>query len=388
MTIQCNLLMPSNIRVDKSKHHFTMSKNRSRTRSQSKLKDKQDTEPFGFQQPVDESNDSIPFQRLESPRPPSPSPINFTSSHIPITTNDEDGMTTTDLFIGDNSSDDIGSIDNDEQEPFASLDDKSSDSDFEGDDDLRPPSQNSIASVIKHSSSVLKHSFQEAKHMMHLCGVGVGANNSNEFADGEIPDIYQNDLPNFYSTEAMPPYQDSIPSRTHTTSSGSLSTHFDKYGSKPGRVQKEMDNAQDNAKTVPFPQSIYSSSNAASKKNEFQVPVIPKNNSIPLRHSQSVPFKSEPVQHLFMRRSASTPATFNIGKGRSAFGKVDGNTIRNRPIPYLSPNAKDSLPQKQKSMSDSKCPLLPAIRGPETRHWAWRRFSSSFVFNRTNQDHF
>ena len=325
-----------------------MSKNRSRA-SQSKLKVMQDTEPFGIQHSVDESNDSIPFQRLESPRPPSPG--NFTSLHIPTAPSNNDGMTTTDLIIGDNSSGDVESIDNDEPEPFASLDENYFDSDYEGDEDLRPPSQNSIASVIKHS---FKHSFQEAKHMMHLCGVGVGANNANEFADGEIPDVYQKDLPKFHSTGTMPPYQDSIPSRTYTTSSSSLSTHFDKYGSKPCREQKEMTNTQDNAKMVPFPQSIYPSSNATSKKTEAQVPVIPNNNSIPLRHSQSVPFKSDTVQHLFMRRSASTPATFNIGKGRSAFGKVDGNTIPNRSIPYLSPNAKDSLPQTKKCMSDSK----------------------------------
>ncbi len=383
----------------------------------------------------EEQRQHVPFERLESPRPPSLY---------------EEGDNSVDRLCDElefiDRGNDSGHDDDDEPEPFASLDcdydfeesdhtekngeedegeGNKSGIDEEEEDHLRPPSQNSIASVIKNS-------IQEAKQMMNLCGVGVG--NHHEYnrdpndvgaIGGSMADFYHRDAgfhlttkfyEESYSSGPYPLYEDSIPSRTQTASSSSLSTHFDKHrqvyeGYSHGQGcghghEHEHDNSnkssgknhnhQDQGKQVPFPLSVYPSSTATTN-NQNQNIQNPSNNNnksiefhhhpegnittnaIPLRHSQSVPFgttTAEPVPRLFMRRSASTPATFKIGKGRSAFGKVQGITNGSCSSSFRSRTRTNTFSSRAPDSKNAPA-TVPGISMSDGKHRQPRRSNSA-----------
>lgn len=280
-------------------------------------------------------NDTTPFQRLESPMS-CPPPQQLSSADIAQNLNFKS------LNISKNSNDDN---DDEDSELFPSLE---YDTDQNNDDggQLRPPSQNSIASVLKHS-------FHEAKQMIHLCGVG------------EVPyGVQRNFFQQFHSESEPETALNSIPARIQTASSNFFSSHLS--------LEKQNDNTKENTsqdqqqsqtsfKNRPFPLSIYPSYTTSS--NEPDPPLHQRlntitNKTIPLRHSQSVPIKPEPIPHLFMRRSASTPTSFKLGKGRSAFGKVDctNTSIRSSAPSYSTPQVSHVRKSVSTScMSDSKC---------------------------------
>jgi hypothetical protein len=272
----------------------------------------------------DGQNDTIPFQRLESPMPCPPQQqssadiaqnLNFKSLNTTKNSNDDD--------------DD----DDEDSELFPSLDYDTDQNDDGG--QLRPPSQNSIASVLKHS-------FHEAKQMIHLCGVG------------EAPYGVQRDFLQQFHSESGP---ESAPDSMSRIQTASPHLHLEKqFGNT-----KENSSQGQQVKNLPFPLSIYpsyiTSSNEPNPLLHQRLNTI-TNKTIPLRHSQSVPIKPEPIPHLFMRRSASTPTSFKIGKGRSAFGKVDcTNTFVRSSTPlYSSPQVSHVRKSVSTScMSDGKC---------------------------------
>lgn len=221
--------------------------------------------------------------------------------------------------------------DDEDSELFPSLEEYHSDQNND-EQHPRPPSQNSITNMLKYSFHEAKQMIHQSKQMMHQCGVGVG-DHHQVLESGAKPREIANQ----------------VPEKFHSKPSKTLSS--------PVFFEKQKQHHM-NEKQVPFPLSVYPSSSASM--NDFKSQSAKRgydnnrnnNRSIPLQHSQSAPFKPEPIQHLFMRRSASTPTTFNIGKGRSAFQSIDGSN-RIRAGSYSTPQVKKSI--SVTSMSDSKC---------------------------------
>ena len=339
---------------------------------------------------------SIPFQRLDSPL--ISSPINTTPNGNNNNNNNNNGISNFVLLTNNNATHNATNSTNnmnmnttqqqqckynfsqaeddqedDESELFPSLNYNESDHHYDNQQHHhhpRPPSQNSIASVIKNSKLII----HEANKVMQQCGVSLGSSNNahldvdadaydedgglsncHDGDEGEEDDDDDNDDDNYHQEELQKffptPMEAAITTATTTTttSSGSFSqsSSFYDIASIPSRVRTTSSNSlpdaaayqyqqqqkqlpqQENMKQLPFPLSLYSSSTThMDVKQQYQQQQqvrINNNHAIPLRHSQSVPIKPEPIRHLFMRRSVSTPAAFQIGKGRSAFGKVEGN---------------------------------------------------------------
>mmetsp|Transcript_15366 Transcript_15366/g.17557 ORF Transcript_15366/g.17557 Transcript_15366/m.17557 type:complete len:938 (+) Transcript_15366:312-3125(+) len=248
---------------------------------------------------VIDENEHIPFQRLESPCPPSP-------ANVPHLTSESAAIP---IGYGNGYGDVMEPIE--EPEPFESL---HYESDPEQEQDPRPPSQNSFASAIKNFTQEAKNFTQEARQVIQkqasLCGV-----------NGDLTGFYQND-----TKESTHEKNDMNDLRSRAASTNSLSSHFHKQKQQAGKGFSNR-NIDPDYFNKPFPLSLY------QKEKDIN------SSFIPLRQINSLPTSPEdPVPRLFnMRRSVSTPATFKTGRG-SAFGKVEGKSSSFRNVVNSSSN--------------------------------------------------